>query len=205
MNLRHLIPTLLLLTLTSCSLLPPRKISMRETAHIIVTEDKTHALKLRVRGCLISSVDVVTSVRATVHGPTLDLTPRAGWVRSGYDFHFDCEFLVPDTVNEVRFGTTHALIWDRRTGNKYPATRLEPFYKNIRYPKELQIDKLLQSGAYVFDWDAWLKGTSTHPFSLPVPGKVSLRSTSNEDDVWMKTKPSKPLSTKASQPSKPAS
>ena len=191
---------LFLLSLTSCSLLPPQKLSFEEDHSLIVTEDNTRGLKLRVRGFLTSSFAVATSIRSTAHGPTLDLTLRAGWVRSGYTGRFDCIFRVPDTVDEVRIGTTRTLIWDRRSGSRFPVSRQAPLHKKVPHSKKSLIDNLLESGAYVFDWDAWLKGTSTHPVSLPVPGKVSLRNTSCNDDLWMSPAPSRSRTTGALHP-----
>jgi|GEM_PF-494939 len=174
----HFIPVLLLLGLTSCTLLPAQKVGLGGMLTMFVIEEQPHGQKLRIYGYDGGSWLAITytSIRADVHGSRLDLTLRSAIDRPGCHAAFDIDFQVPPTVDEVRFGTTHTLIWDRTHGV------IDPILPRPRAPDWLPP---LNKKAVKSRVDQIIKGAYARLYSrrisLPVPGKASLRDTSHHD------------------------
>ncbi len=153
---------LLMGLLSSCSLTTARRLRIDDLQVLIVSESSTKPLTVRVRGDIFSSVDSATSFRSRVRGNCIELTLRAAWTDAGGPLDF--EFVVPDSVDEVRLGTDHTLLWDRKSGSRYTLARHKAQMRHRGKPGPL--------GLGDFDWDRWFQGTLFTPVHLPVPGKA---------------------------------
>jgi hypothetical protein len=159
---------LLMGLLSSCSLLTARRLRIHDLPGLIVSESSAQPRTLRVRVDIFSSIDSPTSFRSRVRGNCIELTLWAAWTDNGGPLDFD--FVVPDSVDEVRLGTDHTLLWDRELGSRYTVSRLKALMRRRKPDSHAP-----PVGVAEFDWDRWLKGTLFHPVHLPVPGKVSAK------------------------------
>ena len=140
--LRFLSALLLMGLLSSCSLITARRLRMDDLHGLIVSETSKKPRTLRVRGLIANSIDVATSIRSRVHGNCIELTLWAAWTDAEGPLDFD--FVAPDSVDEVRLGTDHTLLWNREFGSKYPASRLEAL-KPHRKPDQKILNQLFST------------------------------------------------------------
>jgi|SRR5882672_312586 len=76
--------------------------------------------QLRISGGTSSSAESVYKVTTTTEGATIVVLVHVGIAKKGTSGDIKYELLVPDSVSEVRFGHSSALIWKRGSSLAHP-------------------------------------------------------------------------------------
>lgn len=116
--MKHLIKILVLLmlipfTTTSCNALTDRVLERKDTGLFSVKQinGKT-PYKLIISGSIFHSALVVNGIETKVQGSSLTIFVHLVLAKPGYSGMFSYEIEVPESVNEVRFGNSEAIIWE---------------------------------------------------------------------------------------------
>jgi len=139
MKMLHLRLMMLLLPglLASCSLVAeisyriPIKLRVEDYTPFVVTERKSTETTLQIHGFLFSSGHSTSAVKTHLNGKCLQVDLWADGAthvkrnRLSDLGDLAIAFAVPDSVEEVRVGRDSVLVWDRKGGSRFPASRLK--------------------------------------------------------------------------------
>jgi archaellum component FlaF (FlaF/FlaG flagellin family) len=115
-----------LVTTGSCSWPSDAILESKDAQSFKVEElQTTRPTKLRVSGLAFNSSMSVKKITTRVEGSTVVVLVHLGLAESGTSGSFSYDLLVPDSVNEVRFGNSPAPIWKRSTGVVPPSRSVE--------------------------------------------------------------------------------
>ena len=179
MKMNHSLWMLFVVLLDSCSLGNGQKLRLEDIGPVVEAKIKPSGTMLRVRGLMVSGSCFATRVQSEIRGKNILLTLWADKAKAGFSERFDVVFFAPDTINEVRFGTNQAIIWNKKQGSRHPVSVLAALRPKRNLALELSVPKENQ-----FDRDQWIQGTLTKPVLLSVPGSLTLKNTAPRYIGW---------------------